>query len=141
MQQQKSRFIKTDDNTIYDSLTSLTWMAKDSRLQLDREVTWDEAKAWAEEMNSNEFGGHSDWRLPTLQEASSLYDEEKLNKDFKDGEIHMDSIFPPGSGNCTWTNDERGREAQIIFYMNGCPYWYEKNDKTISHAARLVRRG
>ena len=34
----------------------------------------------------------------------------------------------------------RGKEAQIMFYANGCPYWYEKNDKTISHAVRLIRR-
>ena len=64
-----------------------------------------------------------------------------MNKDFKGGDIRIDSIFPPGAGNCTWTGDERGDEAQIIFYLNGCPYWYLKDDKTISHAVRLVRRG
>jgi len=141
MEKPKSRYIKTDDNTVYDSLTSLTWMANDSRLDLDKEVSWDEAHDYAKEMNEKKFGGHSDWRLPTIHEASSLYDEEKLNKDFKGGDIKVDSVFPLGAGNCTWTSDERGSEAQIVFYLNGCPYWYDKNDKTISHATRLVRRG
>jgi hypothetical protein len=141
MEKPKSRYIKTDDNTVYDSLTSLMWMANDSRLDKDKELSWDEANEYATEMNQQKFGGHADWRLPTIHEASSLYDEEKLNKDFKGGDIKVDSVFPPGAGNCSWTGDERGGEAQIVFYLNGCPYWYAKNDKTISHAVRLVRRG
>jgi hypothetical protein len=141
MDKPKSRFIKDDNGTIYDSMTSLTWKAKDSWLDLEKEVAWDEAQEYAKQTNAEKFGGHSDWRLPSFQEAQSLYDEEKLNKDFKGGDIHLDSIFPPGAGNCTWTSEERGKEAQILFYLNGCPYWYDKNDKTISHAVRLVRRG
>ena len=141
MEKPKSRFIKSEDNTVYDSLTSLTWMAKDSRLNLGKELSWDEAGEYAKQMNEKKFAGHDDWRLPTIHEASSLYEEKKLNKDYKGGDIRIDTIFPPGAGNCTWTIDERGKEAQIAFYLNGCPYWYDKNDKTISHAARLVRRG
>ncbi len=140
MAQEKTRFMKRPDKTIYDSLTSLTWMANDSRLDLDREVTWDEAEAYAKEMNEKEFGGHDNWRLPTLQEALSLYDADKLNKDFKNGDIHLDAIFPPGGGNCTWTSETRGAEGRILFYLNGCGYWYDKKDKTISHAVRLARR-
>ncbi|MBI4382957.1 MAG: DUF1566 domain-containing protein [Nitrospinae bacterium] len=140
--QEKSRFLKGADGTIYDSLTSLTWTAEDSRLALEKDISWEEANTWAEELNKKKFGGHGDWRLPTIQEALSLFDAKKLNKDFKNGDIHIDPIFPAGAGNCTWTSQTRGqREAQIVFYVNGCPYWYEKDDKTISHAARLARRG
>ena len=92
MEKPKSRFIKTDDNTIYDSLTSLTWMANDSRLDKDKELSWDEAQAYLKDMNEKQFGGHSDWRMPTI-------------------------------------------------HLNGCPYWYGKNDKTLSQAVRFVRRG
>jgi len=140
MEKEKSRFLKRDDGTVYDSLTSLTWMANDSRLDLDCEITWSEAEEYANDMNKKKFAGHGDWRLCSIPEAQSLYDQNKLNKDHKGGDIHIDSIFPPGGGNCTWTSSTRGREAQIMFFVNGCPYWYEKNDKTISHAARLVRR-
>ncbi|MBI4389933.1 MAG: DUF1566 domain-containing protein [Nitrospinae bacterium] len=139
--QEKSRFLKGADGTIYDSLTSLTWTAEDSRLALEKDISWAEANAWAGELNKKKFGGHGDWRLPTIQEALSLFDSKKLNKDFKNGDIHIDPVFPAGAGNCTWTSQTRGeREAQIVFYVNGCPYWYERDDKTISHAARLARR-
>jgi|TARA_B110000467_G_C18139804_1_gene378118 hypothetical protein len=139
--EEKSQYLLGSDGTIYDSKTSLTWKTQDSRQDLEKEITWQEAGDYAKEMNESQFGGHSDWRLPSLQEALSLYKEERLNKDFKGGDIHIDSAFPPGPGNCTWTSSIRGeRESQIVFYLNGFAYWYEKSDKTISHAVRLVRR-
>ena len=138
--QEKSRYMMKTDDTIYDSKTSLTWPTIDSRLDLNRDLSWDEAQDYAKRKNDDQVGGHSDWRIPTVQEAITIYEQDKLNKDFKGGELHIDPIFSPGSGNCTWTASDRGREAQIIFYLNGCAYWYEKNDTSISHAVRLVRR-
>ena len=97
-------------------------------------------KKYAADMNNKKVGGYDDWRIPSAQEALTLFDKNKLNKDFKGGDIHLDSIFPPGAGNTTWTSEIRGREAQIIFYINGLPYWYEKEEKTLSHAVSLIRR-
>ena len=140
MGNEKSRFLKRDDGTIYDSVTSVIWMANDSFLDLERDVSYSEAEDYVKETNKKKAGGYSDWRIPTIQEASSIFDKEKLNKDSKGGDIFLDSVFPPGAANCTWTSSTRGKEAQIMFYANGCPYWYEKNDKTISHAVRVIRR-
>ena len=140
MGNEKSRFLKRDDGTIYDSVTSVTWMANDSFLDLERDVSYSEAEDYVKENNKKKAGGYSDWRIPSIQEASSIFNKEKLNKDSKGGDIFLDSVFPPGAANCTWTSSTRGKEAQIMFYANGCPYWYEKNDKTISHAVRLIRR-
>ena len=44
MGNEKSRFLKRDDGTIYDSLTSITWMANDSRLDMDKEVSYAETE-------------------------------------------------------------------------------------------------
>ena len=140
MVNEKSRFLKRDDGTIYDSVTSVTWMANDSYLDLEKEVSYSGAEEYVKQVNEKKVGGYSDWRIPTIHEASSIFDKEKLNKDSKGGDIFLDSVFPPGAANCTWTSSTRGKEALILFYANGCPYWYDKNDKTISHAVRLVRR-
>ena len=140
MGNEKSRFLKRDDGTIYDSVTSVTWMANDSFLDLERDVSYSEAEDYVKETNKKKAWGYSDWRIPSIQEASSIFNKEKLNKDSKGGDIFLDSVFPPGAANCTWTSSTLGKEAQIMFYANGCPYWYEKNDKTISHAVRLIRR-
>ncbi|PIP71525.1 MAG: hypothetical protein COW89_11535, partial [Nitrospinae bacterium CG22_combo_CG10-13_8_21_14_all_47_10] len=81
MANEKSRFLKRDDGTIYDSLTSVTWMANDSRLDLDKEVSYAEAEKYTKEMNEKKLGGYEDWRMPTVHEAASIFDKEKLNKD------------------------------------------------------------
>ena len=140
MGSEKSRFLKRDDGTVYDSVTSVTWMANDSFLDLERDVSYSEAEDYVKETNKKKVGGYGDWRIPNIHEASSIFDKEKLNKDSKGGDIFLDSVFPAGAANCTWTSSTRGKEAQIMFYANGCPYWYQKDDKTISHAVRLVRR-
>ena len=57
MEKPKSRFIKSEDNTIYDSLTSLTWMANDSRLDLEKELSWDETGEYAKQMNEKNSQG------------------------------------------------------------------------------------
>ena len=65
MEKEKSRFLKNADGTIYDSQTSLTWMANDSRIDLGKDVSWDETEGYIKEMNGKSFGGHSDWRIPS----------------------------------------------------------------------------
>ena len=121
MGNEKSRFLKRDDGTIYDSVTSVTWMANDSFLDLARDVSYSEAEDYVKETNKKKAGGYSDWRIPSIQEASSIFNKEKLNKDSKGGDIFLDSVFPPGAANCTWTSSTRGKEAQIMFYANGRP--------------------
>jgi hypothetical protein len=39
MEKEKLRFLKSTDGTIYDSQTSLTWMANDSRIDLEKNVS------------------------------------------------------------------------------------------------------
>ena len=81
MGNEKSRFLKRDGGTIYDSVTSVTWMANDSYLDLEKEVSYSEAEEYVKQVNEKKVGGHSDWRIPTIHEASSIFDKEKLNND------------------------------------------------------------
>ena len=81
MEKEKSRFLKNADGTIYDSKTSITWMANDSRIDLGKDISWDETEKYVNDMNGKSFAGHSDWRIPSGQEALSLFDKNKLNKE------------------------------------------------------------
>ena len=51
MEKERSRFLKNEGGTIYDSQTSLTWMSNDSRIDLDKEISWDDAEKYVLEMN------------------------------------------------------------------------------------------
>ena len=43
MGNEKSRFLKRNIGNVYDSLTSVTWMANDSLLELGKDVSYADA--------------------------------------------------------------------------------------------------
>lgn len=56
------------DGTITDSATDLMWSQEDSGSGLN----WDEALAWVEEKNAENYLGYSDWRQPNAKELQSI---------------------------------------------------------------------
>lgn len=57
--------IDRGNGMIYDDVLDITWMADAglARTELGGAVDWSSATAWAENL---EFGGYSDWRLPSM---------------------------------------------------------------------------
>ncbi|MCB1060605.1 MAG: DUF1566 domain-containing protein [Calditrichaeota bacterium] len=65
-----NNFVDNGDSTITDLSTGLMWSQMDSR----EGMNWQEALAWAQEKNSENFLGHNDWRLPNVKELQTLLD-------------------------------------------------------------------
>jgi len=59
------------DSMADDSITGLTWEIKTSQNKTET-YTWEEAGNYIADLNSDEFGGYSDWRLPTLKELAFI---------------------------------------------------------------------
>lgn len=59
------------DGTVSDKATGLIWQQAGS----DYPVTWHEANGYIQELNKKHFAGHTDWRLPTVNELMSLLTE------------------------------------------------------------------
>ena len=59
----------SDGLTVKDNVTGLTWQQS----HYTGQVNWDEAQAVATAMNASNYGGYSDWRLPTIKEMYSLW--------------------------------------------------------------------
>jgi hypothetical protein len=73
------RFVDNGNGTATDRLTGLVWELKctaaDCQEQHDvvAKVPWrDAVTAWVGALNSARFGGHDDWRLPSLEELRTL---------------------------------------------------------------------
>ena len=66
------RFIAYDNGTVKDTTTDLMWAAKDN----GGPISWDDAKVYC--MNYG-IGGYSDWRMPTQEELTALYDPKIVN--------------------------------------------------------------
>lgn len=58
------------DGTITDSSTSLMWSKSDSGSGMN----WEDALAWVQEKNTENYLGYSDWRLPDIKELQSIVD-------------------------------------------------------------------
>ncbi|MCK6558708.1 TIR domain-containing protein [bacterium] len=69
---------------VFDRATSLIWQQAGS----EKLIVFEEARQYLEQLNRDRFGGYSDWRLPTLEEAISLMEPTKKN-----GGLHIDPEF------------------------------------------------
>ncbi|HZV82067.1 MAG TPA: DUF1566 domain-containing protein [Geobacteraceae bacterium] len=73
------RFVDNGDQTVTDKLTGLSWTKdanliknRDSSISVTGEVTWQGALDYVKKLNSENYLGHNDWRLPNIKELSSL---------------------------------------------------------------------
>jgi hypothetical protein len=63
-------FTDNGDGTITDNATGLMWSQDDNGAGLN----WQDALAWVEQMNDQNYLGHDDWRLPNVKELQSIVD-------------------------------------------------------------------
>ncbi|MDR4498250.1 MAG: DUF1566 domain-containing protein [Candidatus Scalindua sp.] len=73
-----------DDKVVMDHASGLMWQRSGS----DEGTDYKGAKEYVHQLNQKSFAGHSDWRLPTLEEAMSLMKQTKN----RDG-LYINSVF------------------------------------------------
>jgi len=135
----KIRFKDNGDGTITDHETGLMWKQTDSYQDSSKWMTWFQALEYTQKLNDKKFGGYSNWRLPTLEEAEGLYDEDFTTRDMDRLDIHIHSSFSPGGGFSTWTSVQRAHSTAVVFYFR---YGHENlaNKEGIGkESVRLVR--
>ena len=65
-----NQFVDSGDGTIIDYATGLMWTQDDSGAGMD----WEQALAWAQQKNAENYLGYNDWRLPDVKELQSIVD-------------------------------------------------------------------
>lgn len=68
-----------DGLTVHDNVTGLTWVrspdtTSDGNLTVADKLSYSNAQLWSAALNAVNFGGFSDWRLPSIKEQYSLID-------------------------------------------------------------------
>ena len=68
-----------DGLTVYDNVTGLTWTRSpdldgDGDIDIDDKLSFDDAQTYPDTLRAQNYGGYSDWRLPTMKELYSLMD-------------------------------------------------------------------
>ena len=133
------RFVNYSDGTTLDNKTGLLWMTQDYWQREAKWVNWYTANEYAQRMNNKDFAGHRDWRLPTPEEAATLYDRRKRNVDKDDDKIFIDSMFPKGAGWGTWTSAEKSNKAVAFSYKDEGGQAYQDKISGVDAFLRLVR--
>ncbi len=103
----KNDFKDNGDGTISDSATNLMWSESDS----GEGMNWQDALAWVEQKNKEDYLGYNDWRLPNAKELQSIVDYSRSPETTNSAAI--DSIFEISS-----ITDEGG-EKNFPFYWTG----------------------
>ena len=76
---QPSYTISGDGLTVLDNVTGLSWTKNpdidgDGDIDTNDKVVQGDAQAYADTLNAQNYGGYSDWRVPSIREAYSLMD-------------------------------------------------------------------
>ena len=133
------RFHDNPNGIITDKKLNLSWLPKDSKLDLGKWCNWDEAMGYARTMNSCYPGGFADFRLPTKEEGLSLFDKELANLDFEGETVHIHPVFVAKGVFYIWTSDvnEEGKAFRVNL-RDGTADYVNKASKDF-HGTKLVR--
>ena len=107
---------KGGKDTWTDPSTGLTWAARDN----GKDVSWKGAGKYCRQLR---IGGHSDWRLPTLEELEGIYDEN-ANSPGLAGKIVFHwyvkgNLFLTGHPwSSEYRTDDRGRDSGYYWYFS-----------------------
>jgi phage baseplate assembly protein gpV len=127
---------------VVDNATSLMWHQSgsggDDIMFGDCPSSWDEAKEWVEDLNSEGYAGYRDWRLPTVDEAVSLLESSKKN-----GDMYIDPVFSKkqrGIWTGDWTGDvcDGRHSAWFVYFYNGHVYLDNPSNR-FNYCVRPVR--
>ncbi|MDP6925107.1 MAG: DUF1566 domain-containing protein [Candidatus Scalindua sp.] len=87
--------IIANEKVVIDHATGLMWQQSGSYDYMRRK----EVKKWLRGLNSKGYAGYNDWRIPTVEEASSLLEASEKN-----GNLYIDTVFDKKQ-RWLWTGD------------------------------------
>jgi hypothetical protein len=99
----KKRYLDNGNGTISDLKTELMWTKKDSYNVLGKCLTWYEAVDYVKNLKN---GGHVDWRLPSIEELKSIFEEQSTINSIYKYKAHLNSVFIEPCAVWYWSSDD-----------------------------------
>jgi hypothetical protein len=106
-----------NDKIVTDHATGLIWHQSGS----SDFMTVNEAFKWISELNCTQYAGINNWRLPTLEEALSLLENQKMN-----GNLYIDPAFDAWQW-CILTGDTLTLNKNWLVAFSGRIDWFDSN--------------
>ncbi len=120
--------LRDNGHVVYDLSCGLMWEQSGSKELMN----YDMAKKYVAQLNRDGFAGYSDWRLPTLEEAMTLMEPEKIKR------VYIDPIFD-SQQRLIWTFDlYNDSKVWCAFFACGT-YCYTSPNDSYNVYVRAVR--
>jgi len=132
------RFVPQGPQVLLDTQTGIYWLKKDSWQDKGKFLNWHEARDYAETKNLRIAGGFDDWRLPTPDEAKTLFDESRENPGKGGATLRLDPAFPEGAFKTMWTAGDTSTRRPSLDLTVGKVLMIEEYS---FGATRLCRKG
>ena len=108
-------FVDNGDGTVLDRRTGLMWQKSGS----DDYMPYENAERYVQQLNQRRFAGYNDWRLPTIEELSSLMENKKMNRG-----LYIERVFDNKQRWC-WSGDQKRSSGSrwVVDFSNGDADW------------------
>jgi len=138
-----SRFVFSDNGTVTDTETEITWMRCALGQKWDgktcagkaHDYSWQEAMDAVAKVNSDKYGELSTWRLPYVPELASIVERQCF-----DPRVNL-VVFPATPSKAFWTGMEKmghPEQAYVIDFGGGAA---TPSQKTYEGPIRLMHDG
>ena len=132
--------MKTDDGTIHDKDNTYTWCDPDPNTNGGNAGTCGNGTDTADfiaALNTANYSGHADWRLPTVKELSFL-----MNSSIpKPGPTIDQTWFPNMVSSLFWSSNTSAKEARNAWCADFLSVYVYNYSKSSSYYVRAVRGG
>ena len=123
---------------VRDNVTELVWEVKtddESIHDRDNMYTWHNTENFINALNSENFGGYSDWRMPTVKELSSI-----VNSGVYKPTINT-AYFPDTMSSGYWSSTTHVGYTDVALLVGFDYGGVSSYDKSYSYYVRAVRGG
>ena len=113
------RFVDNGDGTVTDRNTGLMWAAKDN----GSDINWSDAKRYCENYRG---GGYDNWRMPTEDELTGLYDPSmgyipSCAPSGDTDKVYLTNLITL-SCRAVWVSETSGSNAVYVGFYGGTRY-------------------
>lgn len=105
---------------VLDRATGLMWQKSGSW----NSMTYQDTQAYINTLNTQQFAGYNDWRLPTIPELLSLVEPQKQSND-----LYINPIFDDKTQYWCWSADRKDSSESVwgVSFLSGSARWSHLN--------------
>ncbi len=123
----ETRFVDNGDGTIQDTKTGLAWCKKDSFQIAQDWLNFQEALAFIDTINKEDYLGFHDWRIAEREEIENLYSEKFELAGRSNQILNISPLFEPGCGNGSWCLPFDQQAVFYFSYQSGVSQTYDQD--------------